>query len=370
MKILVILALASTLLYYLKIRDFYLNWKRYKEFKGSASGNLDAISIVIAFRNEKLRLLQLLTALQKQNYSEKSFEVILVDDHSNDGSDTIVKQFCKQFCNFRYVRNEENRKGKKAAIYTGIKSASGELIITTDADCTMDENWLSTIAAFYAENHPDMIMGLIDIDSGSTFFERFQEVEFLSLVASGAGAAACGRPIYCNAANLVFKKSLVELSSDPFKGITASGDDTFLLHNAKKQNKNIVLLKSRDAIIKTTRQEKWSDYLNQRSRWISKSRYYYDPDTIFTAVIVLSVNLLLIASLAALIFGNVIWLFPVIYIIKVSADYSLLRDFMRFLGKKLSILRFMLYSFIYPFAISIFVFAGFFLGYQWKGRRF
>jgi poly-beta-1,6-N-acetyl-D-glucosamine synthase len=369
MNILVILSLASIVLYFLKIRSFHFNWKRYKEFNVSASTSLVAVSVVIAFRNEKSRLPRLLTALQKQNYPER-FEVVLVDDHSDDGSDVIVKQFCKQFFNFRYIGCDDNRKGKKDAIGAGIKAASHELIITTDADCSMHESWISTIAEFYAKNQPDLIIGLIDVDSGSTFFERFQEVEFLSLVASGAGAAAYGKPIYCNAANFAFKKNLVEYSADPFRNITASGDDTFLLHNAKKQKKRILLLKSHDAVIKTTLPETWSAYLNQRSRWISKSRYYYDLDTIFTAMMVLFVNLLFIAAFAVFIFGNVIWLFPVMYIIKVSADYALLSEFMHFFDKKLPLLRFMLYSVLYPFAVIIFVFAGFFLSYRWKGRRF
>ncbi len=102
------------------------------------------------------------------------------------------------------MKKDEN--GKKAAVLKGVQHAAFNLIVFTDADCTMEDNWLSSIAAIYSQQNADMIIGLVDMEVKPGLFNRFQEIEFLSLVASGAAAAAGGRPIYCNAANLAFQK--------------------------------------------------------------------------------------------------------------------------------------------------------------------
>ena len=366
----VIFSLLILLLYVIMILRFRQGFKKYPEFHRCDGIDNTGVSIVVAFRNESANLVNLLKALTEQNYPERLYEVIMVDDHSDDGSDVLVRDHCEQHANFRYLINGLGLTGKKAAIRTGVFSSKNDLIVTTDADCTMGPEWLKTIAAFYQSENPDMIIGLVHTDSPSGFLRQFNEAEFSALIASGAGAAAIGYPIYCNAANLAFKKSSYINFRDPIMHSVASGDDTFLLHHLIKSGKKTVLLKSSDALVNTQLPKNWLSFLQQRIRWASKSRYYRNIHTICAALLVFGMNLLIIWSVYLLFARQYQWLFPVLFAIKFFADYLLADSYYKFLSKRIMPGWFFLYSIFYPLFTVIVAFAGFAGNYSWKGRNY
>jgi cellulose synthase/poly-beta-1,6-N-acetylglucosamine synthase-like glycosyltransferase len=370
MNALIVLSVGFLILYVIKILSFRYYWQKYPEFLPGVHSAKSRISVVVAFRNEAGNLEALLMSLKKQAYSGSLYEVVCVDDASDDGSDIIVKHFCERNDNFRYINNSGNEPGKKSALRTGIGHAFHEFIVTTDADCVMNEYWLETLNSFYMERQPDMIIGLTNLDSGNGFFEKFEETDFLSLIASGAGSAAAGHPIYCNAANFGFKKSLFCSLDDPLQDSIISGDDTLFLQAAKKTGKKILLLKSARSVVSTSGHNSWRGFFQQRIRWISKSRYFRDRDAVYTALLVLIMNMLLALSLVLLIIDWNIWLFPLIFMAKASADFLLVSVFMRFLGKKLSAVRFLVYSAFYPFVVVPLSLTGLIIGYNWKGRKY
>ena len=105
-------------------------------------------SIVVPFRNEAENLPILLDSFSKLNYPNDFFEVILVDDESeevfsvkcSDPSDSgLAKQFSVQIIK----NNRFSNSPKKDAISTAIQVVKNDWIITTDADCVVNENWLS-----------------------------------------------------------------------------------------------------------------------------------------------------------------------------------------------------------------------------------
>ena len=235
MNALILLSTGILILYVIKILRFRYCWQKYPEFRPDAYSAKSRISVVVAFRNEAANLEALLMCLKKQVYPDYLYEIILVDDGSDDGSDIIVKHFCERNDNFRYINNSGNEPGKKSALRTGIGHASNEFIVTTDADCVMNAYWLETLNSFYFERQPDMIIGLANLHAGNGFFEKFEETDFLSLIASGAGSAAAGHPIYCNAANFAFKKSLFLTIEDPLKDSITSGMIHFSFRLLKEQ---------------------------------------------------------------------------------------------------------------------------------------
>jgi cellulose synthase/poly-beta-1,6-N-acetylglucosamine synthase-like glycosyltransferase len=370
MNIFMLLAVIALIVYGLKVRQFNRNWADYPEFRPDSYKNQIQVSVVIAFRNEAKNLDTLLNSLKKQHYTDSKVEFILVDDHSTDGSDILVRRFCEKKSNFRYISNEGKHQGKKSALKTGIKAASHELIVTTDADCQMNEHWLTVIASFFNEKQPDLIIGLVDMKAQKGFLQEFQEVEFLSLIASGAGSAADSKPVYCNGANMAFRKSLFMELADPFNDQITSGDDTFFLHALKRQERKIVLLKSKATVVHTLGETTIMGYLNQRIRWVSKSRHYHDRETIYLALLVLTVNFAIMSALGYLMITANIGPFIFLFAVKLLADFVFLRNFMHYFRKKLSIVRFLLYSLIYPFLVLFFTLAGLLWGFQWKGRSF
>ena len=105
------------------------------------------ISIIIPFRNEEANILASLKSIESQFYPEEKYEVIYVDDFSEDNSLELLKNNIKKN-NIRVlsVPNDFSTNAhKKRAVRYGIENAKGNIIVTTDADCVHDEEWLKSL---------------------------------------------------------------------------------------------------------------------------------------------------------------------------------------------------------------------------------
>jgi glycosyltransferase involved in cell wall biosynthesis len=281
------------------------------------------VSVIVACKNEENNLPVLLNCLTSQNYPKKLFEVIIVDDNSTDLTFEKANYF-KEIDRIIVIHN--NGKGKKQAIKTGINTSSGSLIITTDADCRMGNNWIGTIASFYEKNLPDLIICPVAIGSDGGFFGRFQELEFLSLQGITAGTAIDNNPTMCNGANLVFTKDAYLNHLENLHFEIPSGDDIFLLHSVKRDlNAKILWLESSSAIVTTIASPSLPSFLNQRSRWLSKGKVYKDIFTISLGIVTFVTILLHISYLVAGIFNpTLLWVLLAIFLLKSVPDFLIL----------------------------------------------
>lgn len=369
--IITFISLVLLFVYVYIIQWYRFKWNKHSEFRPDENGIKGLVSVVVAFRNELNNIETLILSLKNQVYPTEKFEVILVNDHSGDGSEIRAKELCSVLPNFRVINNPIFPGGKKSALETGIRSALNELIITTDADCTFQSEWIDTLAGFYRDEQPDMIIGPVDITCQPGFYGRYQEVEFLSLIASGVGAAAAKRPIYCNAACFAFRKSLFFEMKDPLNQKVISGDDTFFLHAVKRiSTKKIRLVKSYKALATTRGFSSVKEYFDQHRRWVSKSLNYSDRDVIRTALVVLLANLCIIISAVLLAIGLNSWLFPLLFSGKAISDYLMVRDYMKFCQKRISVAEFLVFSTVYPFVTLWISITGLVGGYHWKGIRY
>ena len=151
MIFLVVISVLVTLLYMLKIGMYHHYWKEFPAFEKTEKQPSPCIgmSVVVAFRNEENSLPRLLDSLNKQVYPQALREVILVNDHSDDRSLQIAEDFARTHPGFHCLTNERHENGKKAAVLKGIQHTAFSLIVFTDADCTMGDNWLSSFSAIY-----------------------------------------------------------------------------------------------------------------------------------------------------------------------------------------------------------------------------
>jgi glycosyltransferase involved in cell wall biosynthesis len=347
------------------------DWDRYQPFKPGLVDEFTGISVIVPFRDEEANLTQLLDNLALQRYPLGMYEVILVDDHSTDASVDIAERFCRQYVNFHLFCNSPGECGKKTAVERGISAAGFDLIVTTDADCSMEESWLLTINAFYSRENPRLIIGLTDVAPSKGFLGKFQELEFLGLVAAGAGAAAGNSPVYCNAANLAYSKQLIQSYPDPLQHSLVSGDDTLFMLRVKRDHPgDIRLLKSDKAVVVTQGAGSWRQFLSQRRRWMSKSPYYKDVQIGIIAWLVLLNSACMITALGLAITGFNYWLFPVMYAGKTLADIRLVGGLMKFFKKQVPYLHFPVFELLYPFYIIGVVVTGFAGDYTWKNRKY
>src|SRR5258705_5331742 len=262
--------------YSILILFYRAGWQELKPFSQPGLPPSIEISVIIAARNEEENIGKLLTSLEKQTYPRHLFEVIVVDDHSTDKTATIVNSF--SFAKLIKLQLDNINSYKKKAIETGIVAASGDLIVTTDADCIVKESWLRTIAAFNAATNAIFIAAPVMMEYRSNLLQTFQTLDFLVL--QGITAASVQKRIHnmCNGANLAYERK-VFFEVNGFSGIDhiASGDDMLLLHKiAKKYPDRVHYLKSMGAIVSTKPMPSWSSFFNQRIRWASKALYYND----------------------------------------------------------------------------------------------
>lgn len=326
------LALILLIPYIYILLRIYFSLREIKPYNPKTQSDI-FVSVIVACRNEEKRLPSLLSGLAAQDYDHSFFEVIIIDDNSVDTTIAIASGFTG-IRNLKVMRNKGV--GKKKAIKTGIEACKGELLITTDADCVPAGSWLKTMAAFYSENDPDMIIGPVEIRGSGGFFQRFQELEFLSLQGITAGTAMIGNPILCNGANMAFTKEAYLKNNDRLHEEKVSGDDIFLLHSLKKESDNkIMLIESSDALVKTSPCDTWSSFLKQRARWISKAGSYSDGYTILVAIVTFVTILIQPFLLVAGIFDPVFFLvFPGALIMKSIPDYLILRNTTLRYGRK------------------------------------
>lgn len=343
---------------------------------GYATHHKVQFSIVIPFRNEAKRITVLLNSLEKLNYDASNYELIFVDDASEDDSAQIISDFlAKQaLTNYRILKN--NRKTtspKKDAINTAISKAKFEWILTTDADCKVPSAWLKSYHAFIQKNNPQFVAGPVTYEIENTFRDRFELLDFLSLMGSTMGGFGIQKPFLCNGANLAYKKKLfLELNGFSNNEHIAGGDDIFMLQKAKKNRADgIHFLKNPEAVVTTYPQGSFKKMFSQRIRWAAKTSAYKDHFAVITGSIVFVMNLLLVSTAVLSVLNLVsVYVLIGIYILKFNIDFLLLYQTARFFGQEDELKAYFPVSLLYPFFNVLIAIRSFFGGYQWKGRNF
>jgi cellulose synthase/poly-beta-1,6-N-acetylglucosamine synthase-like glycosyltransferase len=317
------------------------------------------VSVVVACRNEQDNLPLLLESISAQNFPPALLEVIIVDDNSSDGTFKIASGFKSSF---RLTILKNKRRGKKQALRTGIAASSGELIITTDADCRAGNRWIRTIVSFYEMNHPAMIICPVKTDSGSGFTGKFMELEFLSLQGITAGTAALKQGVMCNGANLAFTRETYDKHSHNLHDEIGSGDDIFLLQSLKKEPHAIIeWIESADAIVTTASSGSTGMFFSQRKRWISKWPAFNDRFTIILGIVTfIAILTQLTLCLASLADSSWLYVTSLVFIVKSIPDYLVLRDTTSRYRRRSLMKWFIPSQFVYPFYVITVVFLSLF----------
>lgn len=349
---------------------YWQSWNAISDFIPLNTTESTTISIIIPARNEEENIGQLLQALQSQTYSADLFEVIVIDDHSTDKTAAIVQQFPS--VKLIQLKEDNINSYKKKAIETGIAAATGDLIVTTDADCLPGNNWLATVASFKTENQSAFIAAPVVFENNNSFLQIFQTLDFLVLQGITGASVYKNAHSMCNGANLAYEKKVFE-EVNGFQGIDniASGDDMLLMHKIwKEQPEKVHYVKSKDAIVSTQPMKTWKAFFNQRIRWASKAKNYDDKRITVVLLLVYLFNLSFLVLAVAGFFCSSYWIYLIgLWLAKTIVELPFVYSVASFFNKK-SLLKYFL--FFQPLHIIYTILSGLlgqFGKYEWKGRR-
>ena len=367
MENLIFLMFCILIIYCINILYLVIGFFKIKPFFFKEINPINRFTIVVPFRNEAKNLPELLQSISLLDYPKDLFEVILVDDASEEKFKIQNSKFKIQIINNIRISNSP----KKDAINTAIAIAKNDWIITTDADCLVQPKWLKTFDHYIQSKNPMMIAAGVFYHTNSRFLDAFQQLDLLSLQATTIGSFGNGNAFLCNGANLCYQKSFFyRLNGFDGNNDIASGDDVFLLQKAITKDKNNVhFLKSETAIVKTKTENTWKNLFFQRVRWASKTANYTSNYSKQLGISVLITNVIIILLFILSILKIINFSFLVaFYSIKFLTDFLLLLKTGFFFKVKLRYI--FLGSLLYPFFTSFVGIYAIFGGYTWKGRYF
>jgi cellulose synthase/poly-beta-1,6-N-acetylglucosamine synthase-like glycosyltransferase len=330
-------------------------------------------TVIIPARNEAANIKACVDSILAQDYPADAFEIIVIDDFSEDDTAFIVTALSQQYSQVRLIQLADHCKDgetlayKKKAIEIAVAEAKGDWILTTDADCIVPKKWLLLYNAYIQEHQPCFVAAPVMFIKTAGILNQFQVLDFLALQGITAAAVGAGKHSMSNGANLGFEKTAF-IAVGGYQGVDhiASGDDMFLMHKMKQTlHKPVGYLFHPDAIVLTAAMDTWKSFIMQRIRWASKARYYDDRSITMVLTLVYFFNL----SFVLLAFMGSWSTLLIALAFKTFFELFFLDPVAKFFRLQPELKHFVLYQpihIVYNIAAGLF---GQLKTYSWKGRK-
>lgn len=363
--------LAAILILYLAlVIALLIGWVRIRrQPMPPRTANPPSVSVVVAFRNEAPNLTRLISELGASAFPPNRFEVILVDDHSEDDSVDVAKQAMAAYGNVKLFQLPADQQGKKSALRLGIQHARFDVIATTDADCTLSKNWLTCLASYFEESQTQVLLGPVKLSDNGSFFGQLQVLEFVSVAGTTAATAGLGHPVMANGANFAFRKGVYnEVGGYEDNMAVPSGDDEFLMRKIfSRYPQGVRYLNYYEAAVSTPPQPDLVSFLHQRMRWAGKWRHNPDWIARSLAAFILAAQCSFLALLVLNLQAPEGTSFVVV--MKILAEGIFIAWTCRFLDRPFHAGAFLVIQLLYPLYVFVVGVGSLFGGYQWKGRQ-
>ncbi len=272
-------SLLIQLIYYIFFSRI-LFWKKKQNLEKT-----EPVSIVICAKNEAENLEQFLPEILTQDYP--NFEVVVVNDCSEDDTDIVLTRFAQQYPNLKvtYIKKDEKfTHGKKLALSVGIKAAKNEWLLLTDADCIpAGKKWLASMAVNFIEKK-DIVLGFGGYMKKPGFLNKlirydtaFIALQYLSYAISGMPYMGVGR-------NLAYRRSLF-FKNKGFAShahIKSGDDDLFVNEVAKKSNTCIEF--SHESFTRSQPENSMFNWFYQKKRHLTTGAFYKKKHKFFLSL--------------------------------------------------------------------------------------
>lgn len=301
--VVMLVAFMHQLYFYLR---YILSGSKSTPIAGKEGGELPAVSVIVCARNERENLNDYLSLLLAQDYP--NYEVIVVDDSSEDGTDLLLEQWSRQHPKLYHTfvpLGARVLSSKKLALTIGIKAAHHEHILLTDADCRPESKyWIREMMNGFGNEQTEVVLGFSPYFEKKGLLNRLINYDTLFNGLQYMGFARAGHPYMGVGRNLAYKRSTF-FAADGFKGLLSnqSGDDDLFVNKVANKH-NTTVINSRDSLIWSAPKTSWREWIHQKRRHLSVSPYYSLSSKLRIGIEPMTRGLLYASLLMTIIVGN------------------------------------------------------------------
>lgn len=236
-----------------------------------------SVSVLICSKNEAENLKILLPYFQKQSY--KNFELVLINDCSTDDTINILKDFKeKSSLNIKIVDVELVEQfwgNKKYALTLGIKAASNEHLLFTDADCIpLSDDWIADMTSNFS-SEMQIVLGYGAYEKVKhSFLNKIIRFETLLTAIQYFTYAKIGMPYMGVGRNLAYTKSLFFKVNGFMNHMNVrSGDDDLFINSVATRNNTAICL-SEKSFTQSVSKKTFKEWFLQKRRHVSTAKRY------------------------------------------------------------------------------------------------
>ena len=287
-----------------------------------SSQSLPPVSIIMAAHNEEENLRHFLPVLLDQDYPV--FEVIVIDDQSEDESAYLLEDLCKIYAHLKVVSIKEHIRefaGKKLALTLGIKAASYDVLLFTDADCVpASPEWIRKMMEGYHSKDTQFVLGYSPYHKKPGVLNAFIRFDTFITALQYLSMALAGNPYMGVGRNLSYRKKLFfdNKGFAPYLKVSSGDDDLFVNSHANSHNTSIQL--SPESFVFSEPKGSWGAWLSQKRRHIQVGKLYKAGHKRMLGFIWLSHFFFLASVIAACIIIKPFWIGLAVYALRLMVQ--------------------------------------------------
>lgn len=248
------------------------------------------ISVIVCAKNEDQNLEQFLPSILKQDYP--NFELVLINDSSTDNTLKVMQRFKASHDHVKIVdvKNIEAFWGnKKYALTLGIKAATHNHLLFTDADCQPVSNqWISEMGKSFSKDH-QMVLGYgAYAKVKNSFLNKLIRFETLMTAVQYFSYCRLGQPYMGVGRNLAYTKDLFFEARGFMDHMHIKSGDDDLFVNQIASDKNTAICLSKNSFTESIPKKTYSEWVFQKRRHISTATHYKTPHRVMLTLFYVS----------------------------------------------------------------------------------
>ena len=334
------------------------------------------VSVVIASRNEAENIPHLLNYLTNQTYPKNLYEIIIVNDRSSDNSKNILEKYENKIENLKVITINNCPSiwsSKKWAIHNGIKNSKGKIILQTDADCSMEKDWINSMIAPFIDKSVGLVSSLTPLLSkNKNIFKGLFLMDSIAQDIFSGYSIGKGLALSCNASSIAYRKSyFIDMKGYHQIKHIISGDDDLILHKLVHYiGCRVKFILHPDAAVFSNPPLTLMEFINQRMRYASKGAFYYQMNFISKEMKIILPFLYLINLLSVILIikfchtGLGVYFFALL--LKIIPDYFIINPVYEQYKIKWDWISFITLEVLHPIYIVSFAIIGPIYKFEWK----